>query len=93
MSGEQQQEPATCPVCKRAFAGFYEVVHHKPDGTTSPKAVRVCSILCLLRWAYNYMVTRGMYGLAQLQSMLANFRGPQGPSTPPGPQGPQGQQP
>jgi hypothetical protein len=89
---QAQAEPRICLHCKAPLTGFFEVVQHKADGATS-KPVRVCSILCLLQYAYNFMLRQGAVGVARLQALFANLRGPQGPQSQQGPQGPQGQQP
>jgi hypothetical protein len=88
VSGEQQapppaQEPAapTCANCGNGLTGrqgHYEVKHIRADGSTAPKAIRVCSILCLIRWAYNYMVRRGVQGVAMAKQMFDNLKGQQG---------------
>jgi hypothetical protein len=83
----EPEAPTICLYCKRELRGFYEIKHVKPDGSTSPKLVRVCSVVCLIQWAYRYGVSLGVRGLAGLHALITkigNLRGPQG-------QGQQGQ--
>ncbi len=72
---QQAAEPLLCRQCQRALRGYYEIKHIKPDGSTSPKQVRVCSVLCLIQWAYSYGVQLGARGLGMVRTAVEHMKG------------------
>jgi hypothetical protein len=57
-------EPLTCVHCKKNMAGYFEVTRVENSGARRG-TVRVCSLVCLLNWAYALTLKRGVQG-AQL---------------------------
>lgn len=68
--------PSTCVHCKRALdRGHYEIRHINAAGQAAPHEIRVCSLLCLVHWSYNYGLRRGVQGFAMLKNVITALRG------------------
>jgi hypothetical protein len=66
--------PPTCANCQREPKTYFEIRHYR-DGTPSPKTVCVCSIVCLMRWAYSYGMQKGIAGVVNLQMLIETLKG------------------
>jgi len=68
--------PAACVHCKHVLdRGHYEIRHVNAAGQAAPHEIRVCSLLCLVHWAYNYGIRRGFQGFAMLKNIITALRG------------------
>jgi hypothetical protein len=46
----------TCPACRRPSRSFFEITRFDVDGVRRG-AVQVCSLPCVIRWAYGQAAT------------------------------------
>jgi hypothetical protein len=72
-------QPVNCVTCHKPYSGFFEIRrvdrHGKDHGS-----VRVCSLPCVVRWAYDHGVARGVALSVKVKSVLdevmAALKGP-----------------
>ena len=71
--------PTVCSTCKRILGDYFEVTRHTVDGTATG-SVRVCSLLCLINWAYAYGAHRATGAIKGVRDAVArlgaSIRGP-----------------
>lgn len=62
----------TCLHCKRSLRAHFEIQHVNPDrqDPKPPPIVRVCSIKCLMGWAYAYTARRGTQGIMMFKNAI-----------------------
>jgi hypothetical protein len=61
--------PTTCAKCQRALRSHFKIerVHHSGSTTVSAS---LCSIPCVISWAYGYATMVGMMGAAKAKSLI-----------------------
>ncbi len=59
--------PIHCAHCKQRLGACFEVTKIDAAGTNKG-AVRVCSLKCLINWAYTYGIRRGSEGVTILKT-------------------------
>jgi hypothetical protein len=60
-----------CTQCTRNIdpkGNWYEIAHYFHG--TRRRATRICSVFCLVNWAYNYGVVQGVQGVNMLKQAL-----------------------
>jgi len=65
---------ARCKHCKNSLEriSHFEVTRFDKKGEREG-SVRVCSILCLMHWSYNYGVRRGVAGVLSVREAIARI--------------------
>jgi hypothetical protein len=63
----------TCLFCDKPSKTYFRVSRTNSTGAENGKAVFLCSILCLIRWAYAYGVKRGVEGVATIQGAIGRL--------------------
>lgn len=71
----EQAKPQACVYCKKSLDAYFEIRHFSRAGEPGPREVRVCSLLCLIQWASNYGVRRGLQGVSMIKQLLSNLKG------------------
>lgn len=56
-----------CAKCGRHLGHRFEVTRYDARGVNRG-VVNVCSIVCLIRWAYDYGVNRGVAGVVSIHT-------------------------
>jgi len=62
-----QPKDNACVTCKKPLAGHYLVSAVDPQGTTKG-TIQVCSIFCLVQWAYGFAARQGARGAMMVQA-------------------------
>lgn len=64
-----------CANCRdRLDRGYFEITQYDRSGTAKG-SVRVCSLKCIIQWAYTYAVNRGVQGIAMARNAIQNLLG------------------
>ncbi len=70
--------PTTCAKCQRPLRSYFNVARIDGNGNTTISAA-LCSIPCVISWAYGYATMVGMMGAAKakgvVDQVLELFRG------------------
>ena len=62
-----------CAHCKRALTSRFEITQYNTAG--SPKLnVNVCSLICLVQWAYRYAAYQGQRGIDAVKNAFAQIQ-------------------
>lgn len=72
--------PPKCAQCKNPLGSYFEVSSVSASGKVAPKTVKTCSVLCLIQWAYNFGLMRGVQGLMQVKNLVSMIRGKKKPT-------------
>ena len=65
-----QQVANICANCKDALTSYFAITYVGRDGKPRPQSVRVCSIRCLIGWAYRYVAQQGVKGVMMAKSVI-----------------------
>lgn len=63
----------TCQHCKHVLVSYFEIKYVDRNGNARPQVVRVCSMKCMLGWAYAYIGAQGARGIAAFRQILARI--------------------
>lgn len=61
-----------CEQCKRACRGHFEIVRYDQTNTRRG-AVRICSAVCLVRWAADFSVHHGVQAVNMARGVIAGL--------------------
>lgn len=63
-------EPLRCVSCRNPLRAYFAITYTNRAGDTHPDTVRVCSVRCLLSWAYAHALQKGLQGFMQLRTVV-----------------------
>jgi hypothetical protein len=61
--------PTTCAKCQKPLRSYFKVERIAADGNTTISAA-LCSIPCVIGWAYGYATVVGMMGAAKAKGVV-----------------------
>jgi len=64
-----------CVFCERASSSYFKVCKTDAAGVERGKPIYVCSILCLIRWAYGYTTKRGIESVQAVRDAVGRLVG------------------
>ena len=64
--------PSICAKCQQPLRSHFKIERIHENGSTTVSA-SLCSIPCVISWAYGYATLMGMMGAAKAKSLLDNM--------------------
>lgn len=64
--------PPVCAACQKTFGAHFEIVRFDVRGARRA-SVKVCSALCLMRWAYGFSVHAGERVVTGVRDFLSQL--------------------
>ena len=73
MTQVTEPELLVCQQCRKNLRSYFQISKIDANGQRAPKNVRVCSLVCLVQWAYNYGVQQGLHGIGMARNLLESI--------------------
>lgn len=67
-----KQSKLQCAHCKRPLTSRFEITQYNAQGSETIH-VNVCSLICLVQWAYRYAAYQGQRGINAVKNALTQL--------------------
>lgn len=72
-------DPHVCISCRKPLGSYFEITRYDGPNTTPKNSVACCSLVCLIKWAYETATMSGMrlaFGAKNtIDNLIASIKG------------------